>query len=224
MICQAGLFQFFTSEGEQSNPATVGYRSLPTIINLHSIYFIPSPLVLVLVLVLLVVRKKLLASSYIFISSSMKLSSRVDFFISILFLAAPVVVVAQQQQINTANYCGATWVDAVACQLPCPSGAPADCAAGETCFANTPVREKRINHTLLLLFVATIHCLLNADIRRTPNFCTIVIIISSLCDHYFEFYNLFRHVLIITSSLSLHVNPPCFHSVRKPNCSATNAE
>jgi hypothetical protein len=84
----------------------------------------------------------------------MKLSFRVlDFFISIVFLATPVVVVAQQQQINTATYCGATWEDAVACQRPCPSGAPADCATGETCFANTPVREKRIDYTTSLLLL-----------------------------------------------------------------------
>ena len=70
----------------------------------------------------------------------MKLYILVAVSISLLLAAPPsivVVVVAQQQ---LANSCGVTWVDAVACQRPCPSGAPVDCAAGETCFANTPVR------------------------------------------------------------------------------------
>jgi hypothetical protein len=51
------------------------------------------------------------------------------------------VVQAQAQGLGgTTSYCGTTWVDAVSlCMTPCPTGAPTECALGQTCFANTPV-------------------------------------------------------------------------------------
>lgn len=75
----------------------------------------------------------------------MKLSILAAVSISILLSNVPdvFIFVVVAQQIDSTNYCGVTWVDAVACQRPCPSGAPADCAAGETCFANTPVGNEQ---------------------------------------------------------------------------------
>mmetsp|Transcript_18470 Transcript_18470/g.38287 ORF Transcript_18470/g.38287 Transcript_18470/m.38287 type:complete len:838 (+) Transcript_18470:89-2602(+) len=43
---------------------------------------------------------------------------------------------------SAGNYCGSSWLDAVSkCQQPCPTGAPSECAPGETCFAGTPCTE-----------------------------------------------------------------------------------
>jgi len=46
------------------------------------------------------------------------------------------------------NFCGSTWVDAVSsCARDCPTGAPSDCSAGETCFAGTPCVKAQLQAT-----------------------------------------------------------------------------
>ena len=58
---------------------------------------------------------------------------------SVVVIATTTAAFASVVQAQT-NYCGTTWVDAVSlCINPCPTGAPTECALGETCFANTPV-------------------------------------------------------------------------------------
>jgi len=58
---------------------------------------------------------------------------------SVVVIATATAAFASVVQAQT-NYCGTTWVDAVSlCINPCPTGAPTECAMGETCFANTPV-------------------------------------------------------------------------------------
>ena len=53
--------------------------------------------------------------------------------------AAAVSILATPAKAN-GNFCGTTWNDAVSrCARDCPSGAPSQCASGETCFAGTPV-------------------------------------------------------------------------------------
>lgn len=59
---------------------------------------------------------------------------------------------------SAGNYCGSSWLDAVSkCQQPCPSGAPSECAAGETCFAGTPVSFLVKTRELFLSFFAFMH-------------------------------------------------------------------
>ena len=63
---------------------------------------------------------------------------------AVVIAAATTIVVLVQAQaqglVETTSYCGTTWVDAVSlCMTPCPTGAPTECALGQTCFANTPV-------------------------------------------------------------------------------------
>ncbi len=61
--------------------------------------------------------------------------------LTLLLLPAVAVVPVGGQGAGSGNYCGASWVDAVSsCLTPCPTGMPTDCAIGETCFADTPVR------------------------------------------------------------------------------------
>ena len=161
----------------------------------------------------------------------MKLYILVAVSISLLLAAPPsivVVVVAQQQ---LANSCGVTWVDAVACQRPCPSGAPADCAAGETCFANTPVRVVVVSLGMKYIIFggACVALVPRRHILPCRIFIVDVFVVFFAPSMYSLFsYNHFHSVLIIIIIIvnHFHVNIICksVQVCHKPNCSAANTQ